>query len=159
MTKTQNIDWKGVEQAYRAGIHSLVTMGEHFGVSDAGILKRARKEGWTRDTKKARTGLVSLTEERLREGFVYVIYLDDTAGHRLYKIGFSENFSDRFRTHQCASPFQMYVACVYFVSDTHTEEKALHDMFDERRVRGEWFRLTGNDLNVIAQRANLTNVR
>ena len=41
-----------IELAYRAGVHSLATIGEQYGVSDAGILKRAKKEGWTRDLSK-----------------------------------------------------------------------------------------------------------
>lgn len=45
----RSIDWGAVELAYRAGIRSLKDIGKEFGVSDAGILKRAKKEDWTRD--------------------------------------------------------------------------------------------------------------
>jgi hypothetical protein len=43
------IDWEAVEIQYRAGARSLHDIGAEFGVSGAGILKRARKDGWTRD--------------------------------------------------------------------------------------------------------------
>jgi hypothetical protein len=43
------IDWEAVEIQYRAGVRSLHDIGAEFGVSGAGILKRARKDGWTRD--------------------------------------------------------------------------------------------------------------
>lgn len=43
------IDWEAVELQYRAGIRSLKDIGAEFGVSDAGILKRAKRDGWTRD--------------------------------------------------------------------------------------------------------------
>lgn len=43
------IDWEAVEREYRAGIRSLKDIGSEFGVSDAGIIKRAKKDGWTRD--------------------------------------------------------------------------------------------------------------
>lgn len=43
------IDWEAVELAYRAGIRSLKDIGKQFQVSDAGILKRAKRDGWTRD--------------------------------------------------------------------------------------------------------------
>jgi hypothetical protein len=43
------IDWEAVEREYRAGIRSLKDIGSEFGVSDAGIIKRSRKDGWTRD--------------------------------------------------------------------------------------------------------------
>lgn len=47
--KRPSIDWEGVEREYRAGIRSLKDIGSQFGVSDAGILKRVKKEGWSRD--------------------------------------------------------------------------------------------------------------
>lgn len=43
------VEWDLVEVDYRAGIKSLKLMGTEYGVSDAGILKKAKKEGWTRD--------------------------------------------------------------------------------------------------------------
>lgn len=45
------IDWDGVEIQYRAGIRSLMDIAKEYGVSDAGILKRAKTKGWTRDLK------------------------------------------------------------------------------------------------------------
>lgn len=43
------IDWEGVEMQYRAGLRSLKDIGGQYGVSDAGILKRAKRDGWVRD--------------------------------------------------------------------------------------------------------------
>lgn len=43
------VEWDLVEVDYRAGIKSLKLMGTEYGVSDAGILKKAKKEGWVRD--------------------------------------------------------------------------------------------------------------
>ena len=49
------IDWEAVEIQYRAGIRSLKDIGDEFGVSAPGILKRAKRDGWTRDlTEKIR---------------------------------------------------------------------------------------------------------
>ncbi len=45
------VDWETLSVHYRAGIRSLRDMGAEFGVSDAAIIKKARKEGWTRDLK------------------------------------------------------------------------------------------------------------
>lgn len=45
------IDWESVELQYRAGIRSLKDIGREFAVSDAGILKRAKRDGWTRDLR------------------------------------------------------------------------------------------------------------
>lgn len=43
------IDWEAVELHYRSGIRSLKDMGAEYGVSDAGIIKRAKRDGWTRN--------------------------------------------------------------------------------------------------------------
>ena len=43
------IDWESVEVHYRANIRSLKDIGKEYNVSDAGILKRAKAHGWTRD--------------------------------------------------------------------------------------------------------------
>ena len=51
MTTRKVIDWEAVEIQYRAGIRSLKDIGAEFGVSDAGILKRVKRDGWTRDLK------------------------------------------------------------------------------------------------------------
>lgn len=51
MATRKAIDWEAVEIQYRAGIRSLKDIGSEFGVSDAGILKRVKRDGWTRDLK------------------------------------------------------------------------------------------------------------
>lgn len=43
------IDWPAIALAYRANIKSLKAIGAEYGVSDAGILKRANRDGWERD--------------------------------------------------------------------------------------------------------------
>lgn len=45
------IDWESVEIQYRTGIRSLKDIGREFDVSDAAIVKRAKRDGWTRDLK------------------------------------------------------------------------------------------------------------
>ena len=44
-------DWDVIEPHYRAGIRTLKSMGDEFGVSDAAIHKHAKKNGWTRNLK------------------------------------------------------------------------------------------------------------
>ena len=45
------IDWESVEIQYRVGIRSLKDIGREFDVSDAAIVKRAKRDGWTRDLR------------------------------------------------------------------------------------------------------------
>lgn len=49
MVAKRVIDWDALAVHYRAGVRSLKDMGQEFGVSDAAIIKKARREGWTRD--------------------------------------------------------------------------------------------------------------
>lgn len=51
MTKRADIDWASIELEYRAGIKSLRTIGSQFGITDAAIIKRAKRDGWERDLK------------------------------------------------------------------------------------------------------------
>jgi hypothetical protein len=46
--KPKPIDWVSVELEYRAGLMTLKDIGSRYGVSDVGIIKRARQYGWTR---------------------------------------------------------------------------------------------------------------
>ncbi len=48
-TVKTGIDWEAVELHYRSGIRSLKDIGAEYGVSDAGIIKRAKRDKWTRD--------------------------------------------------------------------------------------------------------------
>lgn len=64
MTKPTSIDWNAVELEYRAGIRSLRAIGEQFGVTDAGIIKRAKRDGWERDLKAR---IQAATEAKLAE--------------------------------------------------------------------------------------------
>jgi hypothetical protein len=53
---TKQPDWEAIQRAYRAGSLSVRSIGEQHSVNHATILKRAKKEGWTRDlTDQVRT--------------------------------------------------------------------------------------------------------
>lgn len=49
MAEKLPVDWERIEPLYRAGVRSLKDIGNEFGVSDAAIIKRAKRDGWTRD--------------------------------------------------------------------------------------------------------------
>ena len=49
--KRQRVDWDAIEPHYRAGIRSLKDIGQQFEVSDAAIIKHAKKECWARNLK------------------------------------------------------------------------------------------------------------
>jgi len=160
MAEHKRVDWEAVEKQYRAGVRTLRDIAEEHGCSHVAIQKKAAKEGWTRDLgakiRAAADALVTLPPADVMEqaGFLYVIYLD-SGTDRFYKIGLAKVFSARFSAHQCASPFPVCVACAYFVGNMRLEEKSLHHIFADKKVRGEWFRLGDEDLDYIATRARI----
>lgn len=160
-TKRQAIDWEAMEADWRAGFKSVLQLSKEYGVSRAAILKHWDKEGVERDLSakiNAKSDALVLTQAKDKysgQGFVYVIFVVDTSGDRFYKIGMASSFPARVSTHQTSSPFDVRVACAYFVGNMSAEERALHSMFDEKRIRGEWFRLSDDDLDSIAMRSRL----
>ena len=79
---------------------------------------------------------------------VYVM-IDKNTG--FYKIGRSVNPKQRERTLQSEKP----TIELLFNHDARVkDEKQLHSIFNEKRVRGEWFDLNGSDLQTIRQYFN-----
>lgn len=78
-----------------------------------------------------------------KQTFVYLI-LDKSTGY--YKIGRSKNPKIRERTLQSEKPtLEMIVS----FSGINLDEKNLHSLFKEKRIRGEWFDLSGSDIEKI----------
>lgn len=65
--KEKAVDWKSIELEYRAGIRTLRAIGDQYGVSNAGILKRAKRDGWTRDLAAR---IQSKADAKVREALV-----------------------------------------------------------------------------------------
>lgn len=159
MIEKKMINWERVELDYRSGIKTLREIADEQGITHGAINKRAKRDGWVRDLTakiKARVILNKGDSDPFdSSGFIYVIYLDDSASERYFKIGMASSFTSRFSHHQCSSPFDICVACVYFVNNMRLEEKSLHSLFKDNRVKGEWFQLSEDDLRAISSRALL----
>lgn len=52
-------DWLAIEGAYRAGVRSLRDMASEYGVSESGIRKRAKLNGWIQDPTATKRQIVS----------------------------------------------------------------------------------------------------
>jgi hypothetical protein len=52
-------DWIAIEGEYRAGVESVRTIAEKYGLSEGAIRKRAAKWGWSRDPAKTQRAIVS----------------------------------------------------------------------------------------------------
>ncbi len=156
--KKPPIDWELVEKHYRAGILTLRQVGAECKVSHVAIQKRATRLDWQRG-ERISSELPGIdrsfapAQNEPRSGFVYCVFVD--AGERLYKIGLSTNPVARIKDLQVSQPFEVRVAACFMVGDMRREEALLHERFASQRVRGEWFRLSGDDLDEVAERALL----
>lgn len=82
---------------------------------------------------------------RDKSGYVYI--LQSSTGH--YKIGRTKNPNDRLRTFNVKLPFEVEFTLLYQTPDMYIVEQVLHDRFEHRRVAGEWFALTPQDIEDI----------
>lgn len=144
MTKAQKYNFDDAEVDYRAGSMSANAI--------------ATKRGWVRPVSSIKVQKVAFCEidSLASSGFVYVIYVDAN-GQRFYKIGLSKKFNTHMASHQCSSPFEVCVAIAYFVPNMRAEELALHAIYKNKRVRGEWFKLDDADLIGISRRTLLVS--
>lgn len=78
-------------------------------------------------------------------GFVYL--LRSASGY--YKIGRSKNPYDRLTTFEVKLPFEVEYEHLIETTDMYQLEKELHRHFADKRVNGEWFELTPEDVAYI----------
>ena len=73
------VDWIAIEREYRTGQHSIAEIGRRFGISHPAILKRAKRDGWTRnfaaEAREAVTAKSEVTGEPRAGEDVFVTYL------------------------------------------------------------------------------------
>lgn len=134
----------------------LSVLSAEFGVARSTIIGHFRLLEARRLELNDRRGRVKLPVKvdalSRNAGFVYVIFLD-APGERFYKIGRATDFDSRVNQHRTSSPYQVCIAIGYFSEDAVVEEAQLHALFESQCIRGEWFRLSREDLKTIAARA------
>jgi len=92
-----------------------------------------------------------LRRTRQRHGHVYLIQAQHDPS--LYKIGRSANPDDRIRTFEVKLPFTFDYICTIKSDDMYTLERQLHYKYRDKRIDGEWFRLSTEDVEYIKRLA------
>lgn len=78
-------------------------------------------------------------------GFVYIVRSGE-----YYKIGMTRgDVEKRVATLQTGSPRRLHIVKIIETEDPATLEKDLHGMLNNKRGRGEWFKLSEGDLRVL----------
>ena len=107
-----------------------------MGENAAEVYKHSAQNGWTPDRS------VQIDPP----GWVYLVF-DES--NELYKIGITRSdLKVRLSSLKTSNPFLLLVGAGRFDDPRATESK-LHELFAERRIRGEWFELTREDVGLI----------
>lgn len=102
----------------------------------------------TKDKRKLYTHQEDLFDYRVPGGNVYIIQLGDTD---IYKIGISIDPDKRLKQLQSKSPIPLNLLWTNFGHDYKSIEKFIHYWFKDKRVRGEWFKLSSEDILYITE--------
>ena len=78
-------------------------------------------------------------------GYVYLI----RAENGYYKIGRAKNYQERIERLEVKLPFSIEPLHILQCVDMVESERALHIKFQDKRVNGEWFALTPEDVEYI----------
>lgn len=81
-------------------------------------------------------------DERGEIGYVYVLKSD--SGH--YKIGKTINPNNRLATFEVELPIEVHYLVLIKTYNYHRLETLFHHQYRHKRIYGEWFDLTRNDL-------------
>jgi hypothetical protein len=79
-------------------------------------------------------------------GFTYI--LESDLG---FKIGMTKNIQDRNKIFEVKIPFQWSYKRIFSLERYKDMEKMLHELFESKKIYGEWFNLTEKDLILAEQ--------
>lgn len=92
------------------------------------------------------------TQKYPETGYVYLLQSPTGA----YKIGKTKNPDDRMKTFGVKLPFEVSYTCVISSEMYAQLERELHERYAEKRLNGEWFALTINDVAEIKAMRGVT---
>ncbi len=134
---------RGNDIATRAQVHELISLcHEHLATTtdeEAAAINaayNAREREWMQ-TRTARP------KKETPKGYLYLLI---NHANGCYKIGFSQRPQYREKTLAAQEP---KIEMLAVVPGTMGEERAMHERFAAKRIRGEWFNLDALDVETI----------
>jgi hypothetical protein len=91
------------------------------------------------------------TGQHLEGGYIYCLH--DQQGH--YKLGLTKHLDQRIKQLSTQPPFEISLVFAFKVVFARDYEAFLHHRFREKRLRGEWFRLSSEDVESIRSDAGV----
>lgn len=98
------------------------------------LIQQQRKKEMQQNRKKV-----------LRPGFVYLIQSPTGA----FKIGRTKDPNNRMKTFGIALPFEVEYLCLISTQNMNSLESKLHKKYADKRINGEWFNLSSEDVEYI----------
>lgn len=105
---------------------------------------------WFEKVRDVYNGLSQQTKDKAdkrinyRKGYIYL--LRAIAPHNYYKIGLSKDPATRIESMGVKLPFPIEPIHTFPTNDMYRTEKALHEKYADKRVNGEWFELSPEDV-------------
>jgi len=87
-------------------------------------------------------------------GFIYI--LECGMG---FKIGKTKNIKARNKIFEVKMPFKYWIIITAKTFDYHKVERDLHKMYESKRINGEWFALTYDDIDNIIFYLNSNGIK
>jgi hypothetical protein len=78
-------------------------------------------------------------------GYIYCL----TDGYENYKIGKTKDLELRLKQYRTSMPYGPVMIKILKYKNMDQQEKLLHSKFKDKRISGEWFKLSKKDLNYI----------
>lgn len=126
------------------------SIGQHFNLSPDDVQRGIREleaRGFVeREQPHEATPATVRKQVDVRPGYIYILQ----AGP-FYKIGLTRDLDQRRRTVELQLPFPASIVFSVHVDDMFTHERQFHELFADKRMNGEWFDLTDEDLAAIRQ--------
>lgn len=98
--------------------------------------------------KRSGQSIADLTKTRVaRRGCVYFVQVNNDA----VKIGITDNFERRLKILDTSTPYPIKVLKVVYSTGYHSLEIELHKKFADKRIKGEWFALSSDDIKWIKE--------
>ncbi len=88
---------------------------------------------------------------RDRSGYVYLL-----EGDGCYKIGHARDPENRVETLKIQLPYPVHLVTFVYSEDRRGLEAELHEKFADKRLNGEWFDLSQNDVEEIEKMGDKT---
>ena len=136
--------WRQIKVRVANG-ESMNSIAKEYGINESSIRRKLGSMDVDQEELKG-------SDQSRQSGYIYLISMTDSAGKRYCKIGLTNEVQKRMAILQCSSPFQLNLHCSYYVPDSYAEESLLHEFFKSKRLKGEWFDLTDEDVGIIASR-------